>query len=224
MRQSVGSCVYTLKENRLILEKKMGDSTFSVVEIPLDTVVSLRPLLCGERLKTTYRQVTAIDPETKPSFRVNMAFRLSLISARLARRCAGKGIGKEIGYVLVFTEEEKLRACTFRPNEELREAIAQRIAAAYGFDERMTHARVDTLYARALQRAFPQLYPYVDPLLRREDVDQAKAEIAARSRAEKKNRADRTAKGKSAKTKAHTEDDNQTADAQTSVRRRRKQG
>lgn len=224
MRGSVASYVYTLKENMLILEKKMGDSTFSVLEIPLERIVSMRPVKRGERLKTTYRQVTAIDPETKPSLRMRMAFRLSLVSARLARLCAGKGIGESIGSVLIFTEDEKLRACTFRPDEKMCEAIVRRIGSAYGFDERMTHARADTLYARALERAFPQLYPYVEPLLRSEDVDQAKAEIAARSEAEKKKRADQAAKGKKAKAKAHTEDDNRTADAQTPVRRRRKQG
>ena len=54
-----------------------------------------------------------------------------------------------------------------------------------GFDERMTRPKVVTLWARALQRAFPALYAYVEPLVKPEAIEWARAEIA-RNKAAKK--------------------------------------
>lgn len=210
MRRTVACYVYTLKENVLVLERRLGDSPITVIEIPLDRVISLRPVKKGERLKTTYRQVTEIDPACRPPFRVRAAFVVSLLSARLARRCAGKGTDGEIGYVLVFKEGERLNACVFRPDEEMREKLAGMLGEAYGFDERMTRARVTTVYGRALSRAFPALYPYVEPLISEEEAAWAREELAKR-KDEKKQRKNGS---KPKKTEAAAEQ----------KRRRRKQG
>ena len=43
MRETVAVYVYTLKEGTLVLERKLGDSTITVVEVPLAHVASLRP-------------------------------------------------------------------------------------------------------------------------------------------------------------------------------------
>lgn len=223
MRRTVACYVYTLKENVIVLERRLGDSPITVIEIPLKSVISMRPVMKGERLMTTYRQVTEVDPAGRPPFRMRAAFVLSLLSARLARRCAGEGIHDVIGYVLVHSEAEKLNACVFCPNEELRGKLEQMLGSAYGFDERMTRARVTKLYARALQRAFPSLYPYVEPLTRQDEAEWAKDELARRKEERKKKKA----AGKPEQENAE-EDKKQDAEpkktAAPAKNRRRKQG
>lgn len=189
MRRTVACYVYTLKENVVVLERKLGDSPITVIEIPLKNVISLRPVKKGERLMTTYRQVTEVDPACRPPFRVRAAFVLSLLSARLARRCAGSGIEDEIGHVLVYSEAEKLNACVFLPGDEMLEKLSAMLGEAYGFDERMTRARVTTLYARALNRAFPALYPYVEPLVRADEAEWAAGELERRKNERKQKKA-----------------------------------
>ena len=178
--RTVACHVYTLRENAIVLERCLGDSPIRTIGIPLQSVVSMRPVRKGERFRTTYRRVTEIDPACRQPFRMRAAFVLSLLSAHLARRCAGSSIGEENGYVLVFSEGEKLSACVFCPNDGLRDRLATMLGDAYSFDERMTRARVTTLYARALQRAFPALYPYVDPLTSEDEAAWAKEELARR--------------------------------------------
>lgn len=214
MRRTVASYVYTLKTGTLVLERQLGDSTSTVVEIPLSSVVSVRPVYAAERLHTTYRQVTVIDPEAKPPVRVRMAFAASLFSAHLARALAGNAAQREVGYVLVYGEAGQRKACVFRPDETMHEALAAALPDAYGFDERMTHARVRTLYARALERAFPALYAYVDPLVRHEDVAWAEEELAGR-KAKKKGGKEA---GKAAEAPKHDAED-----ARQDARRRRRE-
>lgn len=186
MKRTVAAYVYTLKEGLLVLERRLGDSTTSVVEIPLDKVVSMRPVYGGERLKTTYRQVTVIDPAAGPSPRMRAAFALSLLSAHLARLMAGAEAGRQTGYVMVFEEDRQHRACVFRPDEALCASLAGQLGERFGFDERMTRARITTLRARALERAFPALYAYVDPLVKPEAVQWAREELARQKRDSRK--------------------------------------
>ena len=56
MRKTVAGSAYTLKEKSLVLQKRLGDSTTSVIEIPLDEIVSIRPICAGERLKVCYKR------------------------------------------------------------------------------------------------------------------------------------------------------------------------
>lgn len=227
MRRTVACYVYTLKESALVLERRLGDSPITVIEIPLDRVVSMRPVKKGERLKTTYRQVTEVDPQTRPPFRVRAAFVLSLVSARLARRCAGAGMDEVIGHVLVFSEGDKLNACVFRPNEDMQDKLAQMLGAAYDFDERMTRARVTTVYARALSRAFPALYPYVEPLIPEGETAWAKEELARRKaarKAAKQNAGKKADHAASEAKKADETKDEADMPAQEKKKRRRKQG
>lgn len=220
MRGTVASYVYTLKESELVLERRLGDSTTAVVQIPLAQVVSLREVRMAENLKASYRQVTAIDPDTRPPLRVRAAFGLSLLSGRLSRLVAGRHAQDVIGHVLVYDEGSARRACTFRPNAEMLEALAQALGDRCGFDERMTRARVHTLYARALERAFPALYPYVDPLVKPEDVAWARGEIASQREARKKQKA----AGPDRKPDKQNEGKAADGQAQEAPRRRRKQG
>ena len=134
MRDTVAGYVYTLKEDRLMLERKLGDSTITLVQIPLEQVAAMREARRAENLRTTYRQVTHIDPASRPGPRVRMAFAASLLSCRLARLLAGRGAQDVIGHVLVFDEGGARRACTFRPDARMREALAGLLGERYGFD------------------------------------------------------------------------------------------
>lgn len=223
MRETVAGYVYTLKEDVLVLERKLGDSTITVVEVPLSKVASLREMRMGENLHISYRDVMHIDASSRPPLRVRAAFVASLLSRHLAQVLAGKRAQDVIGHVIVFDEGSLRRACTFCPNEELLEKLEEILNERFGFDERMTHAKAHTLYARALERAFPALYPYVDPLLKHEDVAWAREEIA-RQKAER-----RAKKHPSAcEGQKETREDSNKAPAedaqQETPRRRRKQG
>lgn len=219
MRETVAGYVYTLKEGVLVLERRLGDSTITVVEIPLERVVSLRRVRMGENLHISYRDVMHIDASSRPPLRVRAAFIASLLSSHLARMLAGGHAQDVIGHVIVFDEGSLRRACTFCPNEALLEKLEGILGERLEFDERMTRTKVHTLYARALERAFPALYAYVEPLIRREDVEWAQEEVA-RQKAERKGKQS----GKNPteeKTEEKTNDaDGERADA---PRRRRKQ-
>ena len=60
----------------------------------------------------------------------------------------------------------------------LREALGER----FGMDDRQTRPKVTTLYAQALERAFPELYGHVTPLVSREEA-QVAAEAIERQKA-----------------------------------------
>lgn len=181
MRDTVAGYCYTLKEKTLLLERRLGDSTTTLVEIPLESIVAVRPVCAGERLRASYRQVTVIDPDAAPSGRMRAAFRMSLLSARLARKIAGGRADDVIGSACVFHEEGRVRACVFRPNEEMRAALEAALGDRFGWDDRMARPRVETLYARAVARAFPAHYPHVTPLVSPEEAQWAKDELARRS-------------------------------------------
>ena len=51
----------------ILREKHLVSPDTAFDEIPLDQVISLRPVYGAERLKTTYRQVTVIDPAARPT-------------------------------------------------------------------------------------------------------------------------------------------------------------
>ena len=188
MRRTVASYVYTLKNGVIYLERKLGDSTNTLVEIPLCRVLSMRPVMRAEKLGVSYRQVTEIDPACKPDARMRAAFAASYVSARLARLLAGKRAQEQCGWVIVFTEGSHRNACVFRPDEEMLLALKAQLGEAFGFDERMTQAKIVTLQARALQRAFGALYPFVNPLVKPDEIDEARAELDRRKaeRAEKR--------------------------------------
>lgn len=184
MRRTVAASAYTLKESTLYLQKLLGDSTTSVVEIPLDAIRAIRPVAACERLKLTYRQVTIIDARARAPFRARLAFFLSLFSARLARLAAGKDAERVIGYAIAFDEAGRTRCCVIRPDEAFCEALAKALPEAFGRDDRMERERT-TLWARALQRAFPALYPQVKPLIDEQALEQARAQAKARRRQKK---------------------------------------
>ena len=181
MRRTVAASAYTLKENTLYLQKLLGDSTTSVVEIPLASIVAIRPVAACERLKLSYRQVTVIDARARAPFRARLAFVLSLFSAHLARLAAGKNAETVIGQAIVFEEGGRKRCCVFRPDGDFCAALREVLPGVFGRDDRMEHEKA-TLWGRALQRAFPALYPQVKPLV----DEQALAQAREQARAQKK--------------------------------------
>lgn len=179
MRRTVASSAYTLKQETLVLERKLGDSTTSVVEIPLDRILAVRPVCRGERLHVCYRQVTVIDNEAKPTARMKAAWRASLISARLARKIAGAHVHDEIGWAIIFNEADvQRRACVFCPDEAMCGALREALGDRFGLDDRQTRPQVVTLYAQALERAFPEIYTHVTPLVSRREAKMAREVIA----------------------------------------------
>lgn len=217
MRGTVASYVYTLKADTLVLERRLGDSTITVIEIPLDSVVSLRKMHMGENLAISYRDVMHIDPQSRPSARVRAGFALSLISGKLARLAAGRRVEDVIGYTIVYDAGNVRCARTFCPNAQLLEMLAEKLGDSFSFDERMTHGRLTTLYARALERAFPALYPFVEPLISHADVEWANEEV---ERQKQQRRLKREARGKTPSEKQETTG----GDGAEQPRRRRKQG
>ena len=227
VRGAVAGCVYTLREDTLVLERKLGDSTITMIEVPLDRVVSLREIHMAENLHISYRNVMHIDGSSRPALRVRAAFLLSLLSSHLARAMAGKRAQDVIGHVIVYDEGSLRRACTFCPGGELLKRLEQPLGEKIGFDERMTRAKKHTLYARALEHAFPALYPFVDPLVKAEDVAWAREEIARQKaeRQEKKSPAKKNEPKEETKGETKEEPRQETAGAQPETpRRRRKQG
>ena len=174
MRRTVAASAYTLKESALYLQKMLGDSTTSVVEIPLETIRAIRPVAACERLKLCYRQVTVIDPRARAPFRARLAFVLSLFSARLARLAAGRDAERIIGYAIIYEEGGAARCCVFRPDGDFCAALAAALPEAFGRDDREKRGRKTTLWARALQRAFPSLYPHVQPLVDADELERAR--------------------------------------------------
>lgn len=183
MRRTVAGSVYVLKESTLTFSKMLGDSATSVVVIPRASVVSIRPVLRGERLGSCYRRVTVIDASATVGWRMRLSFWLSLVSATLARKVAGKTAFEERGYVLVYAEDGKRQACVFKPNEAFLQALAEAFPGKTGVDERTRENTPPTMIAQALERAFPSLYPYVTPLVDPKRVQQARETIAHQHRA-----------------------------------------
>ncbi|MBP3427454.1 MAG: hypothetical protein J6M47_04255 [Clostridia bacterium] len=175
---TVEGYTYALGRETLVLQRMLGDSMRSVVEIPLRSIRAIRPVAMGERLRLYYRRVTVIDPKAAPSLRMRAAFAASLFSSWLAKTLAGQRAYDVIGCVAVYEEEGRLHACVFRPNEQMRVKLMEEIPGVFGADDREWRGKLETLYARALYRAFPTLYPHVRPLFDEQEAAWAREEIA----------------------------------------------
>lgn len=190
MRRTVAGSLYMLKENTLYLQKTLGDSTTSVVEIPLDQVLAVREVMHGERLESSYHRVTVIDAAAAKTARMRLSFGMSLISASLARRIAGPAAMQPRASVVAYMDEGRRCACVFLPDERFMQALGACLPHVCGKDERTGENTKTTMLAQALKRAFPELYAHVAPLVSEERVRAAEEEIAAQKKAreEKKNR------------------------------------
>lgn len=185
MGRTVAGSLYMLKEHALYLQKTLGDSTVSVTEIPLERILAIRPVVYGERLESSYCRVTVVDAACAKPMRMRLAAGLSLVSATLARRAAGKKAYEMRGVIVAYEEEGKRCCCVFRPDDAFLAALESALPDAYGADERTRENTPVTMMAQAMQRAFPDLYAHVAPLVRTEAVDAAKQEIAHQKQAGK---------------------------------------
>ena len=74
------------------------------------------------------------------------------------------------------------RACVFCPDEAMCGALREALGDRFGLDDRQTRPQVVTLYAQALERAFPEIYTHVTPLVSRREAKMAR-EVIAQQRA-----------------------------------------
>lgn len=170
MTRTVAGNIYTLKQDTLVLQRMMGDSNVLGVEIPLESIVSIRPLAYGQRLELDYRQVTYADTTCAPGLRMRIAFAVSLIWSGLARMIAGKKACIENGSVVVYMAEGKRCACAFRPDAAFCAALAQALPEVFGADERLARTPLHGYWAMSLRRAFPTLYPHVQDAVSPEEA------------------------------------------------------
>lgn len=193
MGRTVAGSLYMLKEKTLYLQKTLGDSTVFVAEIPLENVLAIRPVVYGERLACSYRRVSVVDAACAQSARMRFAAGLSLLSAALARKAAGKKAYELRGVIVSFMEEGRRCCCVFKPDNAFLAALQAALPEAYGVDEREKENTPVTMMAQALERAFPDLYAHVEPLVSSETLDAAREEIA-RQKQERKEKIDRLLK------------------------------
>lgn len=185
MGRTVAGSLYMLKPDALYLQKTLGDSTTSVTEIPLERILAIRPVLYGERLECSYRRVTVVDASCAKPVRMRVAAGLSLVSATLARKAAGKRACETRGMIVAFMEEGKRCCCVFRPDDAFLAALQNALPEACGADDRDAANEPVTMMAQAMQRAFPELYAHVEPLVSEASVSAAKQEIERQKQARK---------------------------------------
>jgi len=188
MTRTVAGNIYTLKRETLVLQRMMGDSNVLGVEIPVESIISVRPLTYGQRLALDYRQVTYVDSTCAPGLRMQLAFIVSLIWAWLARTIAGKKAYKDNGFLVAYMEDGKRCACAFRPDAAFCAALEEALPQAFGADERLERAPLHGYWAMSLRRAFPSLYPHVKDAVSPEEAAFEREQFALRKeqRLEKK--------------------------------------
>ena len=183
MTRTVAGYIYTLKEDTLEMQRLLGDSTVLGVQIPLDAVISVRPVVYGEKLALDYRRVTYVDSTCAPGLRMHIAFAVSLIWAWLARVIAGKKAKKPCGTLVAYMEEGKRCACVFRPDAQFLAALEARLNDVFGADDRMQRGKKETYAAKSLRRAFGDLYPHVTDAVSDEELAFEREEFARRGEA-----------------------------------------
>ncbi len=187
MTRTVAGNIYILKEDTLVLQRLMGDSTVLGVEMKHSDILAIRPIVRGEQLSLDYRQVTYVDTACAPGLRMRAAFALSLIWAWLARVIAGRAARQENGYAVIYMENGKRSACAFRPDGDFLAALERTLPQVFGLDER---EMLDTYAAKSLRRAFGDLYPHVPDAVTPEELAFEREEFARRKAARAKKRRD----------------------------------
>ncbi len=183
MTRTVAGQIYTLKEETLEMQRLLGDSTVLGVQIPLDAVLSIRPVVYGEKLALDYRRVTYVDSTCAPGIRMHAAFAVSLLWAWLARVIAGKKAHKSCGTLIAYMEEGKHCACVFRPDEAFLAALEAALPDVFGVDERLERGMKETYSAKSLRRTFGDLYPHVPSAVSEEELAFEREEFARRREA-----------------------------------------
>ena len=178
LKKKTAGCVYELAEDKLILSRTMGDRRTRALEIPLEAILAVRTAAAGERLRVSYKRVTDARVRGK-SLRMRTAYAAALVSAGLARMIAGGREAQEDGVAVAFTEGSGVHAGVFAPDPGFSAALQEAVGERWGWDDRMARPHVQALWGRALERAFPGLYPNVVPLVTAEESAWAKEQHAA---------------------------------------------
>ena len=169
--EAVEGAAYTMRDDKIILERKMGDITVNRVEIPFGSILSVRPAISAEKLSVSYRQVSYYGAGLKPSLRMRIAWLTALVSARVAGRIAGEAALNEKGILIAYLENDRPYACVATPDQETKALLAQAVGERWDWDDRLSRAEITSLQGYCLQRAFPALYPNVRPLISQEDEE-----------------------------------------------------
>lgn len=109
---------------------------------------------------------------------------------------------KSAGAIIFNEADVQRRACVFCPDEAMCDALREALGDRFGLDDRQTRPQVVTLYAQALERAFPEIYTHVTPLVSRRELKMAPGGYrAAESRARGEKRRARKRKKRSIRRK-----------------------
>ena len=196
LRQILASDRYVLMPDRLLMERRMGDMVMFSLALPVDRIAAVREYAAGEKLSVSYAHVSEFRRQANVPFRVRIARGVAVISSRLAVLCAGTAVQNPCGLVLAYYEGIKVKACTFEPDAGMLRALEDVLGDRMGTDDRLARPHLRTFMARIQARAFPALYPHVEPLVTPEDEEWARAYVEQRKR-EKELKRKKTEKGAS---------------------------
>ena len=161
----VQNAEFILTNQEIRLTRVIGIGSRQETRIPITEIVAVRQHAAGEDLGVTYHPVLVLQRSLKPTLRIRVSWMISYLSARLARKLAGKSAFQTNGTVFVQKESGSKKALLFPKNESFLTALQQALPIQFETDDRMGDEPVVTFRGRLLQRAFPALYPHVLPLI-----------------------------------------------------------
>ncbi|MCR4708346.1 MAG: hypothetical protein K5746_10430 [Clostridiales bacterium] len=135
------------------------------IHVPLSQIAAVRKHIAGENLRITYESVTVPHRSLETPLRIRAVWITTVFSARLARFFAGREFLRPDGNLIVAERDGEKQAILIPLNGAFEEALSELLPDRFGKDDRMEREPLVTLRGRALQRAFPQLYPHVLPLI-----------------------------------------------------------
>ena len=157
-----------LTNQELRFEKETDSEEKQETRIPLSEIVAIRRHAAGEDLKVTYPYITYAQRAMMPSAYTRLVWAAGCLSARLARLMAAERFYRIDGNLIVYREMTEKKAYLIPADEQFLSALSVALPEQTGKDDRMEGQPVISMRGRILQRAFPQLYPHVLPLLREE--------------------------------------------------------
>lgn len=182
LQRILASDRYILMQDRLILQRRLGETVTKEVSVPLEKVSAIREHIAAERLNVSYAHVDVFLRQTEMPVRVRLAQIIACLSARLARRAAGTAAGQAVGLVIAYRDGEKAKACVFEPDAGMMGMLTTMAGDLVGVDDRMGRPYLKSFTARSLARAFPEQYPHVQSLITPEDLKWADERQAERQK------------------------------------------
>ena len=164
LKKQMSCTEYRVFEDIIEFEKRIAGRSVMKLEIPVKDILTIRPHFGGERTRINYEQVTFLEDSLKPTISMKLAYFSAYFSARLARHIMKERAFDQSGYVLAYISGTQRMAAVFGPDPELCRQLQSILRERWDWDDRLARKGLTTLQARCLQRAFPALYPNVDPI------------------------------------------------------------